>query len=49
MTYDCGKSRSCATCAHNTPIGGRIPAECAGCIAGGECTKWTSQEKENEA
>ena len=32
--------KACGTCLHNTPIGGKIPAHCAGCINLGECTKW---------
>lgn len=38
--FDCGKGKSCATCIHRTAIGEAIPAACAGCIVGGECTKW---------
>ena len=37
-------SKGCATCAHMTPIGARIPSACAGCIVCGECTKWEKKE-----
>ena len=38
--HDCGRQRSCATCIHQTPIGAQAPAQCAGCIVLGACTKW---------
>ena len=41
---DCGKAKGCATCAHDTPIGANVPAECRGCIVQGECTKWERPE-----
>ncbi len=41
--------KCCSTCRHHGPLGAPITAACAGCIQGGECTKWEDAGGETHA